>query len=75
MCFVREISKIKIMLVNLSVLLLLTTICCAIQPSIVTRIDSNEISFEHHLQQNEQFIFPTIDPNIAEDAKLTTVLS
>lgn len=62
------------MLVILSVLLL-TTICCARQPLIVSRFDSNELHFENPIQSDEQLmIFPTIDPNIAEDAKLTTVM-
>lgn len=62
------------MLVILSVLLL-TTICCARQPSIVSRFDSNELQFENSIQSDEQLmIFPTLDPNIAEDSKLTTVM-
>lgn len=66
------------MLVILSVLLL-TTVCSAVQPSIVSRFDSNEILFENlnlqtSLQTGELMFFPTIDPSIAEDSRLTTVL-
>lgn len=61
------------MLVLLS-FLLYTTICCAIEPSIVSRIDSNELLLENNVQTDDETIHPTIDPNIAEDANLTTVL-
>lgn len=59
------------MLLVLSVILSITTACKSDQPTIISRIDSNEIdnflTFDHS-------IFPTIDPNIAEDTTLTTVV-
>lgn len=59
------------MLLVLSVILSITAVCKSDQPTIISRIDSNEIdnflTFDHS-------IFPTIDPNIAEDTTLTTVV-
>lgn len=54
--------------------LLYTTICWAIEPSIVSRFESNELFPENNIQTLDGEIEPTIDPNIAEDANLTTVL-
>lgn len=48
---------------------LLTCVYHAAKLTFGLSIDANELSVEH---QN-QLLFPTIDPNIAEDAKLTTV--
>ena len=68
-----RLSMSKVMLVLLS-FLFYTTICCAIEPSIVSRLDSNELFPENNVQTIEGEIEPTIDPNIAEDAKLNAVL-
>lgn len=48
---------------------LLTCFYYAAKPTLVLSIDTNELNAEHH----NQIKFPTIDPNIVEDAKLTTV--
>lgn len=50
---------------------LLISACFAVEPSLITRFDSNEINIENEIQL--EHFFPTIDPSIAEDAKLTTV--
>lgn len=61
------------MLVILS-FLLYSTICCAIEQSIVSRIDLNEPLLGNHIQFDEGTASPNIDPNILEDANLTTVI-
>lgn len=57
--------------------LLLTIVCNASKPTLITRFDLNETYVESAYESStsdQQLIFPTIDPSIAEDARLTTVL-
>lgn len=61
------------MLVIFGVFLLIAA-CRSAQPTIITRSDPNQIDI-HFNTPIGNFIYPTIDPNIAEDATLTTVSS
>lgn len=66
------LKKIQAMFVFLGVVLLIVA-CKSDQPTIISKIDSNEIDIDDYLQFHPS-IFPTIDPNIAEDITLTTVV-
>ncbi|XP_031617080.1 lipase 3-like [Contarinia nasturtii] len=63
-------NKSEIMFIIFGVAVLIA-VCQAREPTLITRFDLNETYVENYTS-DEQLIFPTIDPSIAEDATLTT---